>query len=188
MEADQLFQQHRYMTRMYTRISPSEMTRDPIFLFNPDLPNVSNKHTAIGKAHCKPGANNEVEKVTVTLDDGTVLNYDGPFDNSAPPVLVDDGTLGGPAAAIQRMFTSGDPDDVPEAKVAEVDKEFDSITVGLVRDQKPGGTPSTPRPSLENAATTSGCTAGTSGPVDGIVLLLLMAACGLLVWRPKYTV
>lgn len=187
MEADQLFQQHRYMTRMYTRISPSEMTRDPIFLFNPDLPNVSNKHTAIGKAHCKPGKNNEVEKVNITLDDGTVLNYDGPFDYSGPPVLVDDGTLGGPAAAVQRMFTSGDPDEVPEDKIAEVDKEFDSITVGLNLDQNPGGTPSTPRPSLENAATTSGCTAGTSGPVDGIVLLLLMAASSLLVWRRKYT-
>jgi len=39
-----LFQQYPYLTRLYTRISPDEMTLDPLFDLAPDLPNVSNVH------------------------------------------------------------------------------------------------------------------------------------------------
>ena len=36
----------KYLTRLLTIVSPEEMTKDPIFAFNPDLPDVSNQHTA----------------------------------------------------------------------------------------------------------------------------------------------
>lgn len=39
-----LFQQYPYLTRLYTRISPDEMTIDPVFDLAPGLPNVSNIH------------------------------------------------------------------------------------------------------------------------------------------------
>ena len=39
-----LMQQYPYITRLYTRISPEEMTMDPVFDVSPDLPNVSNVH------------------------------------------------------------------------------------------------------------------------------------------------
>jgi hypothetical protein len=39
-----LFQQYPYLTRLYTRISPDEMTIDPVFDLAPGLPNVSNVH------------------------------------------------------------------------------------------------------------------------------------------------
>jgi hypothetical protein len=38
----QLAQEHRYLTRLYGRISPEEMTIDPVFMFNGQLPNFSN--------------------------------------------------------------------------------------------------------------------------------------------------
>jgi MYXO-CTERM domain-containing protein len=175
MEANQLFNQHRYMTRMYTRISPNEMTRDPIFLFNPDLPNVSNIHKAIGKPHCKPGTN-EVQSVVVTLEDGTEVKYEGPFGWNETPKLVDDGMMGGPAAAVQRMYTIGDPEDVPEDRINEVDNEFDTITVGLAADQTPGGRQTTARPGqTANGGNAAGCTAGSSGPVGGFALMLLLS-------------
>jgi hypothetical protein len=41
-----LFEQHPYVTRLYTTMSGDEMTVDPVFDFNPDLGDVSNLHTA----------------------------------------------------------------------------------------------------------------------------------------------
>jgi hypothetical protein len=42
--AGQLFRDNKYLTRLFTTLSPDEMTRDPVFSFNPDLPEVSNWH------------------------------------------------------------------------------------------------------------------------------------------------
>lgn len=39
-----LLNQHPYMTRAYTEISPEEMTVDPTFRYNESLPPVSNIH------------------------------------------------------------------------------------------------------------------------------------------------
>jgi hypothetical protein len=42
--AGQLFRDNPYLTRLFTTLSPEEMTKDPTFSFNPDLPEVSNVH------------------------------------------------------------------------------------------------------------------------------------------------
>ncbi|HEX3696978.1 MAG TPA: DUF2330 domain-containing protein [Polyangia bacterium] len=47
-----LFDAHPYLTRLATYISPIEMTSDPIFIFNPDLPNLSNQHRAVAHVMC----------------------------------------------------------------------------------------------------------------------------------------
>jgi MYXO-CTERM domain-containing protein len=47
--AQTLFDSHSYLTRLATFISPEEMNKDPEFLFNPELPTLSNVHTS--KAH-----------------------------------------------------------------------------------------------------------------------------------------
>lgn len=39
-----LLSQYAYLTRVYTRISPEDMTIDPVFRFNASLPDVSNVH------------------------------------------------------------------------------------------------------------------------------------------------
>ncbi len=39
-----LLSQYAYLTRVYTRISPEDMTIDPVFKFNSSLPDVSNMH------------------------------------------------------------------------------------------------------------------------------------------------
>jgi hypothetical protein len=39
-----LLRQYPYLTRVYTVISPEEMTVDPVFKFNPALPDISNQH------------------------------------------------------------------------------------------------------------------------------------------------
>ena len=39
-----LLARYPYLTRVFTRISPEEMTVDPVFKFNPSLPDISNVH------------------------------------------------------------------------------------------------------------------------------------------------
>jgi hypothetical protein len=53
-----LLRQYPYLTRVYTRLSPEEMTVDPVFRFSPDLPTVSNVHDLSKDARvwdCKGG-------------------------------------------------------------------------------------------------------------------------------------
>ena len=47
-----LFDAHPYLTRLATYISPEEMNKDPEFVFNPDLPEQSNVHTATAHVMC----------------------------------------------------------------------------------------------------------------------------------------
>jgi MYXO-CTERM domain-containing protein len=45
---------HPHVTRLYTTMSADEMTTDPLFTFNPDLPDASNVHTADRVIECNP--------------------------------------------------------------------------------------------------------------------------------------
>lgn len=45
--AEALFASAGWLTRLYTTLSPAEMTRDPIFVFNDSLPEVGNIHRAV---------------------------------------------------------------------------------------------------------------------------------------------
>ncbi|HEY4183872.1 MAG TPA: DUF2330 domain-containing protein [Polyangia bacterium] len=47
-----LFVNHPTLTRLATFISPDEMTKDPLFVVNPSLPDVSNLHTAQAHVLC----------------------------------------------------------------------------------------------------------------------------------------
>lgn len=51
-ETQELIDQHDYMTRLYTTLSPDEMTVDPEFDFNPDIAGVSNRHTVTQHIDC----------------------------------------------------------------------------------------------------------------------------------------
>lgn len=49
-----LIDAHPFMTRLYTTLSPEEMTDDPLFSFNPELPDVSREHQATVTYYCNP--------------------------------------------------------------------------------------------------------------------------------------
>ena len=53
LAAGGLFDQFPKLTRLYTTLSPEEMTRDPVFSFNPSLPDVSNVHEATFTFDCE---------------------------------------------------------------------------------------------------------------------------------------
>jgi MYXO-CTERM domain-containing protein len=47
-----MFDAHPYLTRLATFISPEEMNRDPLFIFNEELPRLSNVRTATANILC----------------------------------------------------------------------------------------------------------------------------------------
>ena len=50
--AQELFDEYPYLTRLYTTLSAEEMTLDPMFDFNPDLPEVPRWRRAAGSIDC----------------------------------------------------------------------------------------------------------------------------------------
>ncbi len=91
-KAGEMFTEHPYLTRMYTTLSPSEMTRDPVFSFNPDLPDVTNVHTARLIYYCGLIPNDTIETTPAVLvtEDGWELSFphgtnENPWDNVGWP-------------------------------------------------------------------------------------------------------
>ena len=68
---------YRYLTRLYTLLSPEEMTVDPVFTFDDSLGDVSNQHTATVVTQCK--SDGSWASAFVRLEDGTTysLGSDG---------------------------------------------------------------------------------------------------------------
>ena len=97
------------LTGLYTTLSAGEMTLDPVFDFNPDLPEVSNLRTAAARWECEVGDPEKVDLneliLVVTLHDGREIRSRpfGDFEEPRPiPADVQ-------AAAVIEQSTSGDP-------------------------------------------------------------------------------
>ena len=61
------------VTRLYTTLSPDEMTLDPAFTFNPELPKVSNVHTAERVIECDEGTLLQDAPFRIELPQGDVV-------------------------------------------------------------------------------------------------------------------
>ena len=88
LEAGKMFTEHPYLTRMYTTLSPSEMTRDPVFSFNPDLADVANVHTGRLIYYCGliPTDTIETTPAVLVTETGWELSFphgtgENPWDN-----------------------------------------------------------------------------------------------------------
>lgn len=64
----EMFDQYRYATRLYTLISPEEMTVDPTFTFDSSLLDVSNVHRATATIDCGIGGKSDDDDLKVTLE------------------------------------------------------------------------------------------------------------------------
>ncbi|MFT7625923.1 MAG: hypothetical protein ACI9WU_005115, partial [Myxococcota bacterium] len=181
LDAEGLFDLHPYATRLFTTVSPDEMTKDPMFSFNPDLPDVSNVHTATASAVCKPGSTTEVHYVEVTFpwDPDQKHVIEGVFEEcSASDVDWADGggsTGGGstggddggggfsPVADIQIMNESGEPESVPadqvEQKAAEIEARVGNIAQA--------GVSQSANPSVKTNVGLWGSSEAGPPPVDG---------------------
>lgn len=87
-QAQELIDGYPYLTRLYTTLSPHEMVIDPSFVFNPNLPDVSNVHKAGIRIECSDKYPYPWEAPwTITLPDGNTISGIG--DGSWLPELND---------------------------------------------------------------------------------------------------
>ncbi len=68
-----LISSHPHVTRLYTTMSAEEMTVDPVFTFNPDLPDASNVHTANRVIECNPDIYQSEAPWRIELPQGGVV-------------------------------------------------------------------------------------------------------------------
>ncbi len=68
-----LIDSHPQVTRLYTTMSAAEMTVDPLFTFNADLPPVSNLHNARRIIECAPGYYSSQAPWRIELPQGGVV-------------------------------------------------------------------------------------------------------------------
>jgi hypothetical protein len=62
-----------YTTRLYSTLSAAEMTIDPVFVFNPDLPNVNNIHQANRIIECNSGVYESQASWRIEFPQGTTI-------------------------------------------------------------------------------------------------------------------
>lgn len=112
--AQSLFDDYPYTTRLTTTMSPSDMSLDPLFSFNPDLPPVANSTTAVIEPICDQA---EPVAVRILLPDGGSKIVYGNMGIGFEPV---DSRISEEAAGtIQIMSESGPPQLVDAEDVAE---------------------------------------------------------------------
>ena len=106
--AQDLFGDFPYLTRLYTTLSAEEMTVDPMFSFNPDLPDVSNFRMADARWECPEGKEEDPQEVVlvVTLSDGREIRS-RPFGDQDPEIIR---SLQPAASLVQRIDESGPPE------------------------------------------------------------------------------
>lgn len=114
------------LTRFFTMIDPEDMTRDPIFSFNPDLPPVSNVHTAT--YDLDDCSSNTAE---ITYSDGTkaVMDCGGSCSFGFPQIGPMPGTK--PLLYPEVLDEEGEPIRISLDQVDEVDTILDSAEVGV---------------------------------------------------------
>ncbi len=126
--AQELLRTNPYLTRMYTTISPAEMTEDPLFHETSGLPSVSNQWTATRVNVCDGPDRLE-------LADGTVVWF---TDDDIPPTFEDM-----PMSIAAEEIMDGAPMVLVD-RAAEIDGMLDDWNDGHAPDMGCGC--STPRP------------------------------------------
>jgi hypothetical protein len=131
LAAGELFRENPKMTRLFTTMSPEEMTEDPVFAFNPDLPEVSNLHAAELITHCDGPEDRRVE---LELNDQRVYYFASQEEIAVRPRTVP------VAAQIEILGQEGPPQIVVDNKalLAEGDDLEDGGCIGSGRTNDRG--------------------------------------------------
>jgi MYXO-CTERM domain-containing protein len=110
--AEHLFTDFAVLTRLTSSISAEEMTIDPIFAFNPDLPEVSNQHQATLVTMCSGSHTFEQAPRRLVLADGRELMFPASYANFGSDFSFDDwlGDVGAyKAEVVEQLGRTGAP-------------------------------------------------------------------------------
>jgi MYXO-CTERM domain-containing protein len=178
--AQSLFDSQPYLTRLFSTVSPDEMTRDPLFQFNGDLKSVSNNHRALATGTC--GDDGAFHDVSLIFENGDRLDITGPVKpyGGLPWAY----GAGEPAARrIDLAGTTGAPTVYSRAQTKLADGYLDSETPEAVRTRTiPGDpdpvppttpvTPTIPRTIPKSTPSSGGCSMAASGGTAAPLVLL----------------
>ena len=111
-----LFAGQPFITRLYTTMSAAEMDVDPIFDFNPDLPEVSPQHLATQYITCVDGGDLDFSNPIIITADGqrTPAGAGAPAFIQRQNGLTVRGEDTTAAAVVERMFAAGQPEVISE--------------------------------------------------------------------------
>ena len=166
-----LIDAHPEITRMYTTLSADEMTLDPLFTFNADLPAVSNQHVAARVVECDPSVTFSQAPWRIELPQGGVIRGVGPQIGTWPAAL---GNLP-PNRTIVRAAASGEGK-VLEDNSGDIQAQLAAYNAGMSTGGAAGsagtaGSPGTAgmtdiagTPGTSTAGTAGSSTAPTGGP------------------------
>jgi hypothetical protein len=84
-----LIDQAPYATRLYSTLSASEMTIDPVFVFNQDLPEVSNLHQATRIIECDRGVYQTEAPWRIEFPQGSVIRGNAQTLGAWPDAVAD---------------------------------------------------------------------------------------------------
>jgi hypothetical protein len=75
-EAAALLTSRPYLTRLYTTLSPEDMDKDPVFSYNPSLPDYKHEHEATLTYHCSAFfGNGRYSSATLVTESGWRIGY-----------------------------------------------------------------------------------------------------------------
>ena len=172
-EAQALFDEHPYLTRLMSTVSPSEMNRDPLFHLNPDLPNVSNVHMAKVSGMCS-NSNGQIKNLKLTLEDGQVLDLgDTALFNGGPWKFE---TKLPRAKSIELVGASGQTVRLKRTEVKRIDEELNKELPEVVRQRILANGDNIPPGPIVTDSGDSGCScnlqhASTRSPLAVFALL-----------------
>ena len=150
-----LFERYPYLTRLYTTLSPEDMTRDPVFSFNPTLLAYSNVHEATLTTYCD-GSNQPLTSMPARLvtEQGYILQYpNGTGSRTTPtPFAASDSTP--PSTRLEILREEGPPEVVVDNKAL-----------------------------IQGGFSPRSCSSGGDNPAALPMLMLLLIAAGLVAWR-----
>lgn len=176
----EIFERTTHLTRFFTTIDPENMSKDPIFAFNPALPDVSRVHNVNNVVYGN-GKDCSAAAVVANYDDGSTYTYtcaigEDCWNNALTASAVPGAS---PLKNVQVLDETGEPVNFDVSQAPEVDSFLDNAVAGVpsltdtekeslkppVVEAPPGATPpGTPAtvPNLTPAAA-GGCQ-GSGGP------------------------
>ncbi len=182
-EVAALLRAHGYLTRLFTTLSPEEMTKDPTFDFNPDLPEYSNEHRATLTITCErplfnlPGSQPSRRQARILeLKDSGRRMFVGP--EESPSVWVDLERSADleiklpPDERLEAIPLTGKPSVEKDNKTA-IDHAI-QVRNERVRAKDPGFDWGS---TTGSKTSSGGCATGGSMP-SGALLVLVLAALG----------
>jgi len=154
-----------YATRLYSTLSAAEMTVDPVFVFNPDLPDVNNIHQATQVIECGDDVTQSEASWRIELPQGGVVRGRAGDVGLWPAAFAEQP----PNVAIRALSASGEG-----AVVAD-----NGETIGDMLASYNAGVPST------SGGSGGFCNMSPAPGSTPLALLVLGGALGALTWRRR---